>query len=132
MFLVLREASSFALVPGHLAWIQKRNGLAGISAMGGVTASVRVRVLTAEAEALDAHSRARMSARISDISRGGCYVDTFCRFPRNSSVKIRVVRDNQPMVADAKVVYSKFGMGMGLSFSGDGRAKPASIGNMDW
>ena len=72
---------------------------------------------TAEAEALDAHSRARMSARTSDISRGGCYVDTFCPFPQNSSVKIRILRDNQALVADAKVVYSKLGMGMGLSFS---------------
>jgi len=72
---------------------------------------------TAEAEALDAHSRARMSARTSDISRGGCYVDTFCPFPQNASVKIRILRDNQALVADAKVVYSKLGMGMGLSFS---------------
>ena len=72
---------------------------------------------TAEAEALDAHSRARMSARTSDISRGGCYVDTFCPFPQNSSVKIRILRDNRALVADAKVVYSKLGMGMGLSFS---------------
>ena len=58
-----------------------------------------------------------MSARTSDISRGGCYVDTFCPFPKNSSVKIRMLRDNQALVADAKVVYSQLGMGMGLSFS---------------
>jgi hypothetical protein len=59
-----------------------------------------------------------MSARTSDISRGGCYVDTFCPFPRNSSVKIRILRDKESLVAQAKVVYSKLGMGMGLSFTG--------------
>jgi hypothetical protein len=37
-----------------------------------------------------------MSARTSDISR--------------------VLRNNQSMVADAKVVYAKLGMGLGLSF----------------
>ncbi len=97
--------------------LQKRNGLAGISPMGRDRRTSPRYSFTAEAEALDAHSRARMSARTSDISRGGCYVDTFCPFPQNSSVKIRILRDNQALVADAKVVYSKLGMGMGLSFS---------------
>jgi len=97
--------------------LQKRNGLAGISPMGRDRRIAPRYSFTAEAEALDAHSRARMSARTSDISRGGCYVDTFCPFPKNSSVKIRMLRDNQALVADAKVVYSQLGMGMGLSFS---------------
>jgi hypothetical protein len=97
--------------------LQKRNGLAGITPMGRDRRTTPRYSFTAEAEALDAHSRARMSARTSDISRGGCYVDTFCPFPKNSSVKIRMLRDNQALVADAKVVYSQLGMGMGLSFS---------------
>jgi PilZ domain len=72
---------------------------------------------TAEAEALDAQSRARMSARTSDISLGGCYVDTFCPFPRKSDVKIRILRDGEFLEAQATVVYSKIGMGMGLCFT---------------
>jgi hypothetical protein len=72
---------------------------------------------TAAAEALDAQSRARMTARTSDISKGGCYVDTFCPFPRKSDVKIRIVRDKEFLEAQAMVVYSKIGMGMGLCFT---------------
>jgi hypothetical protein len=51
------------------------------------------------------------------VSRGGCYFDTFCPFPRNFGVRIRALPDNQATVAGTKVVYSKLGMGMGLSFS---------------
>jgi hypothetical protein len=72
---------------------------------------------TACAEALDTNSRSRMSARTSDLSRGGCYVDTFCPFPLHAPVKIRITRERKSFVAQAKVVYSKIGMGMGLQFT---------------
>ena len=72
---------------------------------------------TATAETLDANSRSRMNARTSDISIGGCYVDTFCPLPRKTDVKIRISRDGESLEAQATVVYSKIGMGMGLRFS---------------
>src|SRR5277367_4789780 len=97
--------------------LRKRNALAGVTPMGRDRRTCPRYSFTAEAEALDASSRARMTARTSDISRGGCYVDTFCPFPRNSSVKIRVLRDHESLIAQAKVVYSKLGMGMGLCFT---------------
>lgn len=97
--------------------LRKRNALAGVTPMGRDRRTCPRYSFTAEAEALDANSRAKMTARTSDISRGGCYVDTFCPFPRNSSVMLRIVRDKESLVAKAKVVYSKLGMGMGLSFT---------------
>jgi hypothetical protein len=72
---------------------------------------------TATAETLDAKSRSRMNARTSDISIGGCYVDTFCPLPSKSDVKIRISRDGEVLDAQAMVVYSKIGMGMGLCFT---------------
>ena len=72
---------------------------------------------TATAETLDANSRSRMNARTSDISGGGCYIDTFCPLPRKTEVKIRISRDGEFLEAQAMVVYSKIGMGMGLCFS---------------
>src|SRR5215475_6433187 len=72
---------------------------------------------TAAAEALDARSNSRMSARVSDLARGGCYVDTFCPFPVRTGVKIRITREKKSFIADAKVVSSKLGMGMGLQFT---------------
>lgn len=73
---------------------------------------------TAAAEALDANSTARMTARTTDLSRGGCYVDTFSPFPLKTEVKIRITKESTSFITDAHVVYSKVGMGMGLEFTG--------------
>jgi hypothetical protein len=72
---------------------------------------------TAAAEALDSQHRTRMNARTSDLGKGGCYVDTFSPFPLNTGVRIRITRDKAAFMADAKVVSSKVGMGMGLQFT---------------
>jgi hypothetical protein len=69
------------------------------------------------AEALDALHRTRMNARTSDIGKGGCYVDTFSPFPLKTPVKIRITREKLSFTAEAKVVASKVGMGMGLAFT---------------
>ena len=71
----------------------------------------------AAAEALDSQHRTRMNARTSDIGKGGCYVDTFSPFPLKTPVKIRITREKRSFTAEAKVVYSKIGMGMGLAFT---------------
>jgi hypothetical protein len=72
---------------------------------------------TAAAEALDSQHRTRMNARTSDLSKGGCYVDTFSPFPRKTGVKLRLSREKASFTAEANVVYSKIGMGMGLAFT---------------
>jgi hypothetical protein len=72
---------------------------------------------TATAETLDANSRCPMNARTSDISISGCYVDTSCPLPRKTDIKIRISRDGEFLEAEAMVVYSKIGMGMGLCFT---------------
>ncbi len=72
---------------------------------------------TAAAEALDPQHRTRMNARTSDIGKGGCYVDTFSPFPLKTGVKLRITREKASFTAEAKVVYSKIGMGMGLAFT---------------
>ena len=72
---------------------------------------------TGAAEALDSQHRTRMNARTSDIGKGGCYVDTYSPFPLKTGVKIRITRERASFTAEAKVVYSKIGMGMGLAFT---------------
>jgi hypothetical protein len=83
---------------------------------------------TGAAEALDQHRRTRMCARVSDLGKGGCYVDTFSPFPLKTGVKIRITRDKISFEADARVVYSKIGMGMGLEFTG---IDPQQMGVLD-
>jgi PilZ domain len=71
---------------------------------------------TATVELVDMTSRARVQARVSDLSRGGCYVDTTSPFPVATSVKMRLSVDDRCFEVQAKVVYSLPGMGMGMAF----------------
>jgi hypothetical protein len=68
-------------------------------------------------EALDLQADTRIMGRLSDISRNGCYVDTINPFAKDAAVTLTVTRDNQSFKTQAKVVYSKIGMGMGLLFT---------------
>jgi hypothetical protein len=68
-------------------------------------------------EALDLQADTRIMGRLSDISRNGCYVDTINPFAKGAAVTLTVTRDNQSFKTQAKVVYAKMGMGMGLLFT---------------
>lgn len=68
-------------------------------------------------EALDLHADIRIKGRLADISRNGCYVDTINPFAKDAAVTLTISRDNQSFKTQAKVVYSKMGMGMGLLFT---------------
>lgn len=72
--------------------------------------------LTAYVEALDPNSNTQISGRSSDVSLGGCYVDTLNPFSEGTAVRIRLTKDNVSFEANAKVVYSQIGMGMGVAF----------------
>jgi PilZ domain len=72
---------------------------------------------SASAEAVHLAADTRLNGRVSDLSRGGCYVDTINPFPVGAEIKIRIVKDNATFVAQATVLYSTSGMGMGLAFT---------------
>ena len=71
---------------------------------------------TASVDAVEPKSNAKISGRTSDISLGGCYVDTINPFPVETIIKIRLTKERVTFEADAKVVLSKVGMGMGVAF----------------
>lgn len=56
------------------------------------------------------------SARSSDVSRSGCYVDTLCPSPVGSQVRVRLMRGREVFEAEARVMYVSPGLGMGLMF----------------
>jgi len=72
---------------------------------------------TAGVQAVDTAQRSVLNARISDLGRGGCYVDAFSPFPVKTGVKLRITSEQRAFEAQANVVYSKTGMGMGLAFT---------------
>ena len=73
--------------------------------------------LTAFVEALEPQSNTQISGRSSDVSLSGCYVDTLSPFPEGTIIRIRLTRENTSFEANAKVVFSQVGMGMGVAFT---------------
>ncbi len=71
---------------------------------------------TATVEAVDSKTGTKVVGRTSDLSLGGCYVDTLSPFPVGTEAKIRIQRENESFEAQSKVIYSSIGMGMGLAF----------------
>jgi hypothetical protein len=69
------------------------------------------------AEVVEVRSGTRIQGRISDLARGGCYVDAISPFGVGSEVKIRIVVDSRTFVAQARAVFAAPGMGMGLMFT---------------
>ena len=58
----------------------------------------------------------RLTARISDISASGCYVDTINPLADGTPVSVRILTESHVFEAPATVVYSHAHLGMGLLF----------------
>ncbi len=71
---------------------------------------------TATVEVIETKSGTKTIGRTSDLSFGGCYVDTLSPFPVGTDAKVRILRENESFEGNVKVVYSTIGMGMGLVF----------------
>lgn len=72
--------------------------------------------LTAVAEVVDLSTGTRLSARTSDLSLVGCYVDTLNPLSSETPVKISITHKNETFTSAGLVVYSKANLGMGIKF----------------
>ncbi len=73
--------------------------------------------LTAAAAISGLHNGMRITARTTDLSVGGCYIDTTVPFPSGDPVRVRITQGGRTLEARAVVRYSQQGMGMGLQFT---------------
>ena len=73
--------------------------------------------LTTLVEAFEPKSNTQISGRTSDISLEGCYVDTINPFSEGAVIRITLTRDKLSYEANATVVFSQVGMGMGVTFT---------------
>jgi hypothetical protein len=73
--------------------------------------------VSASAEMLELSTRTRLAGRASDVSPGGCYIDTVSPFPVGSSLMLTLTSAHHNVHVKANVVYSRTGMGMGLAFT---------------
>ena len=69
------------------------------------------------AEVCELHSKVRLTGRCSDLSAGGCYVDTLAPLRLGTEVSVRIVHESREFEALARVAYSSPPMGMGLTFT---------------
>ena len=69
------------------------------------------------AEVVEKGSGARIQGRITDLARGGCYIDAMSPFAVGSEVTIRIMVESKSFEAPARVVFAAPGMGMGLTFT---------------
>jgi len=79
--------------------------------------AVRRCQLVASTEVKERESQTQLSARVSEIGLGGCYVDTLSPFPNGTLVHIRIIRDGGAFECEAKVVYVHDSFGMGIAFT---------------
>jgi len=71
----------------------------------------------AVAEVFDTRSQTRLAGRCSDLSMGGCYVDTLAPFPIDSGIRVTIQHDSREFHAVAVVSYCHPSMGMGIKFT---------------
>lgn len=103
---------------------QKKYARDSVSAKAKATATREIerrsgdrQPFTAAAEVVDLGSGARFSTRTTDLSSGGCFVDTIVPFPVDSKVRVTIRRDKVQFEAGGTVVYSQAGLGMGIAFN---------------
>jgi hypothetical protein len=65
----------------------------------------------------DAQSAGRIDARVSDLGKRGCFVDTPHPFPVGAIVTARITQGKKSCDVHARVIYSLAGQGMGLMFT---------------
>jgi PilZ domain len=75
--------------------------------------------LIAAAEVTEVSSGTRLSARTSDLSRTGCYVDTLNPTPAKTIVRVRLSHAGEELDLPGRIVYTSPGLGMGVRFDDD-------------
>ncbi len=70
----------------------------------------------ASAEVTEVESGAKFSARTSDISRTGCYIDMLNPSPQGTQILVVITNGGEVFETTARVVYTVPGLGMGVSF----------------
>ena len=67
-------------------------------------------------EVVEVQSGARLSARTSDVSLTGCYIDTLNPTPTGTVVRLKLNHNGQELDLLARVVYVSPRLGMGVRF----------------
>jgi PilZ domain len=81
--------------------------------------------IIAVAEVVEVATGTRLSARTSDLSRTGCYIDTLNPTPSKTVVRVRLSHAGEELELPGRIVYVSPGLGMGVRFDED--LSPAQV-----
>ena len=70
----------------------------------------------ASTELIDMGSATRLSGRVTEISRNGCYVDSLNALPVDTVLNLRIERDHGTFATRGKIIYVHERIGMGVVF----------------
>ena len=73
-------------------------------------------MFTATADIIEAGTSTRISGRVSEISRFGCYVDILNTLPKDTAIRVPIYNDAGSFESAAKIIYVQENMGMGVAF----------------
>ena len=90
--------------------------------------AIRVAFIAA-VEVTEVATGTRLSARTSDLSRTGCYIDTLNPTPTNTLVRVRLTHHGEELDVPCRIVYVSPGLGMGIRFDED--LTPAQFNVLD-
>jgi hypothetical protein len=75
------------------------------------------KMLVASVEAEELTSGVNLSARTSDVSVHGCYLDTINPFSPGTRIRVHLTKGNETVHSLAVVTYAHTGLGMGVAFT---------------
>ncbi len=73
--------------------------------------------IIADAEVTEVASGTKLSARTSDLSAGGCFLDMLNPSPEGTEIVVRISHADASFTARGKVVFVFPNMGMGVMFT---------------
>ena len=79
------------------------------------------------AEVTDQLSSTKFTARTSDVSRMGCYIDMLSPLPRGTQVRVRLHNQKEMFESAATVMYVSPGLGIGVAFAENLRAHEQEV-----
>lgn len=79
------------------------------------------------AEVTDLLSSTTFTARTSDVSRNGCYIDMLNPLPQGTKIRVRLQHEKETFEAQGRVIYVSPGLGMGVAFAEDVPANQLAV-----
>ena len=85
--------------------------------------------IIADAEITEIASETKLSARTSDLSAGGCFLDMVNPSPEGTEIVVRISRADTTFTARGKVVFQFSNTGMGVMFTSVPASQQAVLEN---